>query len=246
MAKTARWLIFVFGIFFFLAGCELASEMPKRVREMTSTSTPNQVNEDFIILPEPRRTGETSLEETIQRRRSRRDFGDQALTLDRVSQILWAAQGITDEAQGFRAAPSAGALYPLEIYLVIKDQGVEGLEPGVYHYFPEGHRLQVRVKEDIYSEFAQACLGQEAVVQAPASLVVTAEYGRTTGKYGERGKRYVEIEVGHVGQNIYLQAEALELGTCAIGAYNDEEVSRILTLPAERRPLYIMPLGHPK
>lgn len=248
MAKTARWLGFVLMTGFFLMGCDLFGKKAAEVPKMTSQSTPSAVNYDQgpIILPEPSKAGEMSLEETIQARRSRRDFSDQALTLDQVSQVLWAAQGITDESRGFRAAPSAGALYPLEVYLVVKKDGVEGLEPGVYHYYPQGHRLQARVMKDVYDDFSQACLGQAAVSQASASLVIAAEYERTTGKYGERGKRYVEIEVGHVGQNVYLQAEALGLGTCAIGAYHPEEITRILNLPESQQPLYVLPLGHPE
>lgn len=246
MAKATRWLVLVLMAGFFLAGCGLTTRKVERLPKMTPKPALNPLNEAPIDLPEPSKTGETSLEETIEKRRSRRDFTSQALSLDQISQILWAAQGVTDEVRGFRAAPSAGALYPLEIYLVVKDQGVEGLGPGVYHYRPDGHRLQIRVKEDVYPDFVQACLGQAAISQAQASLVIAAEYERTTGKYGERGRRYVEIEVGHVGQNVYLQAEALGLGTCAIGAYQDEEVARILNLPEEQGPLYVMPFGHPE
>lgn len=221
---------------------KVAGWITLRLPEMT----PNLIEGDRIKLPEPKKTGEVSLEEAIQKRRSRRDFADKPLTLKQISQILWAAQGITDESTGFRAAPSAGALYPLELYLVVKDGGAEGLVGGVYYYQPESHSLQTHLKEVVYNDFVSACLGQSAVSQAPVSLIIAAEYRRTTGKYGEKGKRYVEIEVGHVGQNVYLQAETLGLGTCAIGAYNDQEVLKILNLPATQRLLYVMPIGHPK
>lgn len=242
MAKVLGWITFFLVAGLFLTGCQ------RKIKEseVTPTMTPNSTAENLIKLPGPKKTGEVSLEEAIQKRRSRRDFTDQPLTLAQISQILWAGQGITDESTGFRSAPSAGALYPLELYLVVKSEGAEGLEVGVYHYRPESHSLQVHLEGDVYSNFTEACLGQSAVGQAPVSLVITAEYGRTTEKYGERGKRYVEIEVGHVGQNVYLQAEALGLGTVVIGAYNDEEVSRILNLPAVQRPLYVIPLGYPK
>jgi len=242
MAKTVRWLTFVlvFGLFF--TGCQEKVKEP----EVSPTMTPTAVAKDQIKLPEPQKAGKVSLEETIQKRRSRRDFTDKPLNLAQISQILWAAQGITEEATGFRAAPSAGALYPLEVYVVAKEKGIEGLEAGVYRFIPEGHLLQVHQKRDMHQDFVAACLNQEACDLAPVSLVITAVYERTTEKYGERGRRYVEIEVGHVGQNVYLQTEALGLGTCAIGAYNDEKIARILNLPKEHEPLYIMPLGYPK
>lgn len=242
MVKVAGWVTFLLVFGFFLCGCRQIVKKSERLPEMT----PNLIEENQIKLPEPRKAGEVSLEEAIQKRRSRRDFTDQPLTLKQISQILWAAQGITDESTGFRTAPSAGALYPLELYLVVKDEGVEGLVGGVYHYQTEDHSLQIYLEEDVQKDFAEACLSQSAVFQAPVSLVITAEYERTTGKYGEKGKRYVEIEAGHVGQNVYLQVEALGLGTCAIGAFDDGEVSKILNLPATQKPLYVMPIGHPK
>lgn len=242
MARVARWITLFLVLGLFLAGCRQTVEKFEELPKMTPIST----EEGQIKLPEPRKTGEVPLEEAIQKRRSRRDFADKPLTLAQISQILWSAQGITDESTGFRAAPSAGALYPLELYLVVKDGGAEGLAGGVYHYQTEDHGLQIYFEKDVQKDFAEACLGQSAVFQAPVSLVVAAEYERTTGKYGERGKRYVEIEVGHVGQNVYLQAEALGLGTCAIGAFDDQEVSKILNLPETQKPLYILPLGYPR
>lgn len=198
------------------------------------------------FLPEPKFKGEVSLEETISKRRSRRNFLNKPLPLNEISQILWAAQGVTDKSLGFRTVPSAGALYPLEIYLIVKEKGVEGLEVGVYHYQPQDHSLKPYFKDYSHQDFVRACLSQEACELAPVCLVIAAEYERTTAKYGERGKRYVEIEVGHVGQNIYLQAEALGLGTVTIGAFIDEEISRVLNLPSSHKPLYIMPIGYPK
>jgi len=198
-----------------------------------------------ISLPAPRLKGEMSLEEAILKRRSRRDFGDSPLTLREVSQILWAGQGITDAA-GLRAAPSAGALYPLDLYLVVGKQGVEGLGEGVYHYLPQSHSLEPTVQGDVRQTLARLSLEQMFVAEAPLSLLITGEYERTTKKYGERGVRYVHMEAGHVAQNVYLQSEALGLGTVTMGAFQDEKISEALNLPPSYRPLYLMPIGHPE
>lgn len=198
-------------------------------------------SESETKLPAPKKRSGVSLEETIFNRRSIREYKDEALALEEVSQVLWAAQGITCQWQG-RTAPSAGALYPLEIYLVAGK--VNGLEPGIYHYRPNGHLLVKIVDGDKRSALFNVCLWQSPINNAPISFVICAEYQRTTQKYGERGKRYVHIEVGHVGQNIYLQAEALGLKTVSIGAFSDEAVKKVLGIKEE--PLYIMPVGRPK
>ena len=192
-----------------------------------------------IKLSLPQKKSDIFLEKAISRRRSIREYKDEPLTLEEVSQLLWAAQGIT-AGWGGRTAPSAGALYPLEIYLVAGR--VKNLEPGIYHYRPDGHFLVKVVSGDKRFALFNAGLWQSPIKNAPISLVICAEYSRTTRKYGERGRKYVHIEVGHVGQNIYLQAESLGLGTVAIGAFNDGAVKKILKLDAEE-PLYIMPVG---
>jgi len=184
-----------------------------------------------------------SLEEVVSKRRSRREFKDVPLTLEQVSQILWAAQGITDP-NGLRAAPSAGALYPLDLYLAVGRQAVEGLAEGAYHYAPRGHALERILEGDVREAVARAAAEQMFIAGAPVILIITGEYERTTWKYSDRGVRYVHMEAGHVAQNVYLQAEALGLGTVTAGAFQDEELSRILGLPTERRPLYIMPIGY--
>ncbi len=201
---------------------------------------------EVIPLPEPRLAGEVSLEEAVARRRSIRSYADSSLTLAEVGQLLWAAQGITEPEKGFRAAPSAGATYPLELHLVVGEGTVEGLAAGVYRYLPEGHRLSWRLPGDLRARLAAAALGQPWVRTAPICIVITAVYHRTTARYGERGIRYVHLEAGHVGQNIYLQAVALELGTVAVGAFRDEEVVELLELPPEEEPLYIFPVGRPE
>ena len=196
----------------------------------------------LIALPEPKLKGEVSVEEAIKRRRSRRDFREKSLSKEQISQVLWSAQGLTKGS--FRASPSAGATYPLEIYLVVGENGVEGVKEGFYHYLPQKHSLELLKEGDFRRPLTQAAWGQTFIARAPASLIMTAEYARTTGKYGERGIRYVHIEIGHAGENVYLQAEALGLGTVAVGAFSDEFVSRILNLPKNEKPLYIMPIGY--
>jgi SagB-type dehydrogenase family enzyme len=193
-----------------------------------------------VSLPDPGLDSDTSVEEALRERRSVRTFADEPLSLAEAGQVLWAAQGITDE-HGRRTAPSAGARYPLEVYLVAG--AVSGLEPGVYGYDPGGHRLVRVVAGDLRDELRAAALDQEAASSAPAAIVITAFPERTTARYGERGMAYVYMEAGHAAQNVYLQAEALDLATVAIGAFNDEEVRRILNLSGNETPLYIMPIG---
>ena len=193
------------------------------------------------MLPEPNKTSKTSIEEAILKRRSVRDYKDEQLTLKEISQILWSSQGITDSAAGHRTAPSAGALYPLEIYLVVRK--VEGLDAGVYHYLPNGHKLEKILEGDFITQLASAALGQSFIKNAAASLVISGVYDRTTKRYDERGIRYVHMEAGHAAQNVYLQVESLGLGTVTAGAFSDDEVKKLLKLGIEETPLYIMPIG---
>ncbi|MQY69292.1 MAG: SagB/ThcOx family dehydrogenase [Firmicutes bacterium] len=205
-----------------------------------------QEEKKMIILPKPKIKGAVSLEESIKKRRSRRSFLDKSLTLEQVSQLLWAAQGITDERTGFRASPSGGACYPLDIYLLVGKNSVEGLDAGVYHYIVSNHSLKIHLRGDKRRVLALASFGQMFIAQAPISLITTVEYSRITSRYGRRGVRYAHIEVGHVGENIYLQAETLGLGTVAVGAFSDGMVSKCLNLSKKHEPLYIMPVGYPK
>ena len=188
-----------------------------------------------LELPAANLQGKISVEEAISQRRSERHFSPELLTLEEVSQLLWSAQGMTSD-QGLRAAPSAGACYPLELYLVCS--------AGLFRYLPERHTIAKISGDDLRPALAQAAGGQSFIAQAPASLVVAAVYGRTTGRYGERGARYVHIDVGHLGQNVHLQAVALGLGSVPVGAFADEEVERVLGLPSGERALYIIPVGH--
>ena len=194
-----------------------------------------------IILPQPRKDSEISIEEALLNRRSIREYKDEALTLEEISQILWSAQGITASQWGGRAAPSAGALYPLELYLVVRK--VENLEAGVYQYLPQGHKLDKVLEGDISLDLAKAGLNQTFISKAPVNLVISAVFSRTIGKYGERGIQYVHLEAGHAAQNIYLQVQSLDLGTVTVGAFHDEEIKKLLNLSEEETPLYIMPVG---
>lgn len=195
---------------------------------------------DEISLPAPTLEGVVSLEKTLAERRSRRDFTDKELSLKDFSQLLWSAQGITS-VWGGRTAPSAGALYPLEIYIVVGN--VENISPSVYHYIPITHSVKKVLEGDKREELKRVALGQYPIGEAAIDIVFTAVYKRTTRKYGERGIRYVHLEAGHAAQNVYLQCESLGLGTVVIGAFNDKGVKDVLNI--EEEPLYIMPIGHP-
>jgi len=193
-----------------------------------------------IPLPAPALGSEISLEESLQRRRSVRDYTTEPLELSEISQLLWASQGITDPS-GKRTAPSAGALYPLEVYLVVGR--AEGLTSGVYKYIPAEHALTRTLDHDPRKALSSAALNQSAVAHAPILIVMSAVFERTTGKYGARGDRYVHMEVGAAAQNIYLQAGSLDLGTVYIGAFHDDQLKKALQLERQEQPLGLMPVG---
>ena len=220
-----RWLAGILIVILLLSGCVQKEEVHE--------------GRGGIKLPAPSYEGEISLEETLYERRSRRDFTDEELSSKELSQLLWAAQGITSKWGG-RTAPSAGALYPLELYVVVGN--VEGLSQGVYHYNPENHSINRVLEGDKRKQLEIAALGQPYVGEAAINLIITAVYERTTRKYGERGKRYVLLEVGHAAQNVYLQCGGLGLGTVVIGAFEDDKVKTILNIKEE--PIYIIPIGH--
>jgi len=202
--------------------------------------TPAAPSETIIELPEPRFESSVSLEEALLKRRSVREYADVPLTLEEVSQLLWAAQGITSKWGG-RTAPSAGALYPLEVYLAVGS--VDNIAPGVYKYRPHRHEIvQVR-NEDVRSELAKATLGQAWIKEGAIDIVIAAVYERTTKKYGDRGVRYVHLEAGHAAQNIYLQAAALDLGIVTVGAFYDDRVKDIIGMLEDEVPLYVIPVG---
>jgi SagB-type dehydrogenase family enzyme len=198
----------------------------------------------MIELPEPRLESDVSVEQAIAGRRSRRQFTDRPLTLQQVAQILWSAQGLTGEAGRKRAAPSAGATYPMYVYLAVGAGRVEGLEAGVYRYHPADHALEKTMGRDIRRQVVDAALGQDFLAAAPVDLLLAADYERTRSRYGERTERYVHMEAGHIGQNVYLQAESLGLGTVAVGAFRDASVGEAFGLSGDLQPLYLMPVGH--
>lgn len=190
-----------------------------------------------ITLPEPILKGAISIEEAISKRRSVRSYQDKDLTLKQVSQLLWSAQGITNK-RSLRAAPSAGALYPLEVYIVKKD--------GLFHYKPQKHLLEPIQDKDLRQSLSSAAWGQAFVAQAPIDIVICAVYERITSKYNEKGIRYTDMEAGHAAENIHLQAVALGLDSVPVGAFNEKDVSSVLGLPEEEIPIYIVPVGYRK
>lgn len=207
---------------------------------------------ETIRLPAPSHGSSTSIEQALSERRSAREFKDEPLTLSAVSQLLWAAQGTTGDG-GHRTTPSAGALYPLEVYVVAGN--VEGPGPGVYKYLPREHAI-VRVADgDRRADLSRAAMGQPAIRNAAIDIVIAGVYERTTGKYDTplsdrrtgsdypAGVKYVHMEAGHASQNVYLQCESLGLGTVAIGALSEDGVRKICDMPDDERPLYIMPVG---
>jgi SagB-type dehydrogenase family enzyme len=209
------------------------------------------MKQTIIRLPAPRLKGNVSLEETILRRRAVRRYHTEPLLLSQLSQILWSAQGMTGTRE-FRATPSAGATYPLEIFVVVGDQCViasvakqasRELRAGTYHYDPKSHSLSLHISGDLRPDLARAALDEEFIAKVPMDIVICALYHRTSYRYGKRGERYVHIEVGHVGENIHLQAVALGLSTVEVGAFNDEAVANVLGVEEQIRPLYIMPVG---
>ena len=195
---------------------------------------------DRIALPEPRYDSETSVERALLQRRSVREYSPEALTLVEISQLLWAAQGITN-ARGNRTAPSAGEIYPLRVFLVAGE--VSGIEAGVYSYEPEGHELQFLIEGDRRSQLGDAALNQTPVGDAPAVIVITGDFDRTAARYGDRGRQYVYIESGSAAENVYLQAFSLDLGAVFIGAFEDDEVGKVLQLAANEHPLGLIPIG---
>lgn len=200
-------------------------------------SPSNQLG-DLVDLPAPDLTGAVSVAGALYRRRSVREFATTPLTLTEISQLLWAAHGVTDPREGLRTVPSAGALYPLEIYLVLPE--------GVYHHDPVTHRLRRHAEHDLRRPLAKTALGQDCVAQAPAVVVLCAVIARTSRIYGVEASRYVHMELGHAAQNILLQAVALDLGGVPVGAFHEEQLQSVLGLPADHAPQYLVPVGRPR
>lgn len=198
-----------------------------------------------VNLPAPEVTGQVSVETAIKNRRSVRTYTNQSLSLNDVSQLLWAAQGVTDTEKNYRAAPSGGRAYPLEVYLLAGKGGVTGLGEGLYHYNPSAHQLEKLSSSDIRSNLSEVADGQPWVSQAPVDIIITGVYQRTIDKYGNNNVsvRFVQQESGHAGENIYLEATARGLVTVALGSFDDAKVKTLLKLPSNENTLYIFPAG---
>lgn len=189
-------------------------------------------------LPSPRLVGHLSLEEALQARRSVRSFTAEPLGREEIGQLLWAAQGLTD-ADGHRSAPSAGATDPLELVIVTAD--------GVARYLPDDHGLVALGATDLRPALRRAALDQAAIGEAPLVIVINGVVERTEDRYGEeRAERYMLLEAGHAAQNVLLEAVSLGLGAVPVGAFDDAQVRRIMTLGKGETPLYLIPVGHPR
>lgn len=196
-----------------------------------------------ISLPAAKLGGDAALSLMIARRRSIRQYTGEALRVDELSQIVWAAQGVTESKYGLRTAPSAGGTYPIELYLVAKSGGVSDLDAGVYHYAPRTHELELLHTGDFAAKLRAACVDQAWVEEAAINVVLTAAFERTTTRYGSRGIQYAFQETGHVGQNIYLAAASMDIGTSVIGAFDEDEVRNILGVGQDETPLYVFTVG---
>lgn len=190
----------------------------------------------IIELPKAEyETGVLSLEKLLAHRRSCRNFAAKPLSIEQISRIMWSAQGKAEPGE-YRTCPSAGATYPLEVYAVTQE--------GLYHYEVEGHRLEQVSDRDLRKELAGAAFRQQFVAEAPLVVVFAAKFARTTRRYGQRGLRYVYMEAGHAAQNVHLQAEALGLGSVAVGAFDDDAAKEVLSVPAELDVIYMVAVGH--
>jgi len=207
-------------------GC--ASSAPASVLEQT------QRYDETIALPEPDLDGSATLEETLVRRRSQREFAPDELSLDTIGQLLWAAQGITDD-EGHRTAPSAGALYPLELYALT--------DSTLMHYLPAEHRVEQRTDTTTLPQLRAAAFDQQFVSAAPAVLLITGVLGRTQAEYGAVAAELMNREAGHAAQNVLLQATALDLAAVPVGGFDPPALARLLALPPGEEVLYLLPVG---
>jgi SagB-type dehydrogenase family enzyme len=209
---------------------------------MATAARKAELSSKEIKLPEPRLDSAISLETALCKRRSVREFTDAPLELSQLSQLAWAAQGVTGP-EAHRTAPSAGGLYALELYVITAN--VNGLPAGIYKYDPITHALVSLLKSDIRRELSRAALDQSSISQAAAIFGLSAVYERISAKYGERGIRYAHMEAGHAAQNLLLQAVVLDLGAVLVGAFDDAKVKRVLSLSKQEAPLYLISVGKP-
>ena len=199
----------------------------------------------LVELPSPETEGGDGLWAIMDQRRSRRAYSEEELPLEDLSQLLWATQGLTErgEKRELRASPSAGALYPVETYIVANR--VAGLEPGVWHYQVPDHHLALIRRGDLSLEAAAAALDQAMAMRAAAVFVWTAAVERSKWKYRQRAYRYIYLDAGHIGAQLHLAAEALGLGCCAIGALYDEEVNDLVGVDGENETVVYMSVVGP-
>ena len=208
----------------------------------TTSTSPSTDRRGVVRLPSPDTDGRMPVEQALLLRRSVRAFSERPLSLSAVSQLLWAAQGLT-APDGRRTAPSAGGLYPLEIHLVATR--VEDLQPGLYRYSPSSHSLRLTASGHMAPQFARASLDQDFIAAAAAVVLIAAVEERTARKYGSRSPRYVVFEAGAASENLALQAAALGLGSVVVGAFDDKQVSKVARLRENERPLFLLPVGYP-
>lgn len=208
----------------------------KAVTKLDSRVAP-YATEAIVALPPPHTSGGLTVAAALAKRRSHRNFAATMLEVEQFSQLAWSAQGITAPTDGLRTAPSAGALYPLEVYFVTPE--------GVHHYLPKPHAFERKHTGDLREALANAALGQSPVQLAPCTVVITGVSARTALKYGARATRYVALETGHVAQNLLLEATSLGLVSVPIGAFDDDKLTKLLALPPGEEPLYLIAIGHP-
>lgn len=233
MLKTLLFMLIIMQLPI-LSGCGRRIAAPAPVPDP-------YVNSELIHLPPPKHDGDVSVEAALYTRESRRRFSDASMPLQQAGQLLWAAQGVSADGTtgATRTAPSAGATHPLDIYLIAGN--VEGLPAGIYRYIWDEHALVPIREGDHRQAAADISVRQQFIADAQITIVLTAVYERTTQRYGERGKRYVYMEAGYVNQNIYLQAEALGMGTVAVGAFSDTKLTDLLKTTTV--PLLVIPVG---
>ncbi len=234
--KCRRFFFFILILAILLGGYVIVSSLQGR----EGGNVENFSGKATITLPKAEVKGEVSVEQAIKNRRSIREYKKSSLNVQQISQLLWAAQGQTSD-QGLRAAPSAGALYPVEMYVVVGD--VQDLDAGVYKYKHGEHILKKVVDGDVRKELSDAALSQDWIKLAPVVLVLCGVYSRVTKKYGQRGNQYVHMEIGAVAENVYLQAASLGLGTVFVGAFDDDDVRRVLGAKEHEVPLCVLPIG---
>ncbi len=224
--QVSKPMLVVVAVLVLIAGC--SSEAPGWVKD-TTARFPQR-----IALPAPATTGPMSLEQALAQRRSRRSFSDKPLPLDTIGQLLWAGQGITG-TDGKRAAPSAGALYPLELYVMTASE--------LMHYLPDGHRVELRRQPDLRPQLQAAAFGQTTVGAAPDIIIVAANPAKTRAKYGAEAERFVYLEAGHAAENILLEATARDLAALPVGSFDAARVAALLALPPDETVLYLLPVG---